>query len=148
MSGNEVTIHNIQGFSQFAAARAPAARRDRDDRDDRSVEAPVYLAPVFVEGATTTREVAENSPAGTLVGGPITATANLDQPGGSGPDAELFDVASDTGQILVAEGAAFNYESANVLTTSKWWPVAGPDSTVINVDEAGAITLSPVGCRR
>ena len=158
VSGNEVTIHNIQGFSQFAAARAPAARRDRrdDDRDDRSVEAPVYLAPVFVEGATTTREVAENSPAGTLVGGPITATANLDQPvtySGGGPDAELFDVASDTGQILVAEGAAFNYESARrtydieVVAST----VAGPDSTitltitVINVDEAGAITLSPVG---
>ena len=60
VSGNEVTIRNIQGFSQFAAARAPAARRDRrdddrdDDRDD-SVEVPVYLAPVFVEGVDTTR---------------------------------------------------------------------------------------------
>ena len=158
VSGNEVTIRNIQGFSQFAVARAPAARRDRrdDDRDDRSVEAPVYLAPVFVEGVATTREVAENSPAGTLVGGPITATANLDQLvtySGSGPDAELFDVATDTGQILVAEGAAFNYESARrtydieVVAST----VAGPDSTitltirVINVDEAGAVTLSPVG---
>ena len=161
VSGNEVTIRNIQGFSQFASARAPAVRRDRrdddrdDDRDD-SVEAPVYLAPVFVEGVDTTREVAENSPAGTLIGGPIGATANLDQLvtySGGGPDAKLFDVASDTGQILVAEGAAFNYEPARRTYTIEVAAntVAGPDSTitltirVINVDEAGAITLSPVG---
>ena len=158
VTGNVVTLLNVRAFSQFAVARPRAPRRDRrdDDRDDGSVEAPVYLAPVFVEGVDTTREVAENSPAGTLVGGPVTATANLDQPvtySGGGPDAELFVVASDTGQLLVAEGAVLNYESARrtyavevVASTA-----AGPDSTitltirVINVDEVGAITLSPSG---
>ncbi len=63
---------------------------------------------------SATREVAENSPAGTVVGAPLTAT----DPDGdtvtyaaSGAGAASFAVNSATGQITVAAGASLDYET-------------------------------------
>ena len=81
----------------------------------RSTPTPVpNNPPEFEEGAIVTVSVRENSPAGTEVGDPITAT----DPEGDdvryelgGRDAELFDIDEDTGQITVAEGAMLDYET-------------------------------------
>jgi len=65
------------------------------------------------------REVAENSPGGTLVGAPVTAT---DADGDaltyalSGADAFVIDAA--TGQIRVADGAVLDYETATSYTVT------------------------------
>ena len=68
---------------------------------------------MFIEGAGTTRTVAENAETGTPVGDPVavrsvqgrTVTYSL-----SGTDALLFTIDEETGQIRVAPGTAFDYE--------------------------------------
>ncbi len=69
--------------------------------------------PVFLEGSRTTRSVPETAQPGDAVGDPVTArdvqgeavTYSL-----GGADAALFTIDARTGQIRVAEGAAFDFE--------------------------------------
>ena len=75
---------------------------------------PANRAPVFSEGASAARSVAENSAAGTAVGRRVTAT----DPDGDrvtyslvGGDTELFNIDSATGQISVAQGTALDFET-------------------------------------
>ena len=72
-------------------------------------------APSFDSGIVTTLSVDENSPAGTNVGDPITAT---DPDTGdtvtyslTGTDAASFDIGSSTGQITAKSGVTYNYEA-------------------------------------
>ena len=79
----------------------------------------------FAEGANTTREVAENSAAGTPVGAPVTATASARRSitySLSGINASLFDIDANSGQIKVASGATLDFERARshqVLVTAR-----------------------------
>ena len=160
VSGNLVTIRNIQDFSQFTVARAPAPVVTRPTPPIGSggggggggVAAPAYLPPSFVDGSATTREVPENSPGGTRVGGPVAATESRGQQltyRKSGVGGALFDVASQTGQIFVAAGAVLDYESGTRSYTFEVTAKApfGPESkipvtiTVTNVDELGTVAL-------
>ena len=82
---------------------------------------PANRAPVFSEGASATRSVAENSAAGTAVGRRVTAT----DPDGNrvtyslvGGDTELFNIDSATGQISVAQGTSLDFEAKNSYTVS------------------------------
>ena len=75
---------------------------------------PANRAPVFSEGASAARSVAENSAAGTAVGRRVTAT----DPDGNrvtyslgGDDASLFAIDPRTGQISVGEGTALDFET-------------------------------------
>ena len=82
--------------------------------------APVNRPPRF-EGALDSRSVLENSPAGTAVGAPVTATDPEDDRLRyrlSGDDEALFDIDEDTGQITVAEGAMLDYETDNALVVT------------------------------
>ena len=70
------------------------------------------LQPSFSQ-TSYTRSILENSPAGSSVGAPVTAT----DPDGhdlvyslQGTDANLFTIDSDTGQIQVGVGTALDYE--------------------------------------
>ena len=72
-------------------------------------------APTFTEGATATRNVAENAPAGTAVGNPLTAT---DTDAGDrltytreGTAAQSFTVVSDSGQIRTRSGVTYDHEA-------------------------------------
>ena len=62
----------------------------------------VNQAPAFAEGSSTVRTVAENTPAGRDIGGPVNAN---DRDGGTlmyrleGPDAASFDLVSTSGQL-------------------------------------------------
>ena len=88
-------------------------------RESRQVAAS-NAAPVFTDGATTTRSVAENSAAGTNVGAPLGAT---DGDSGDtltyslgGEAANAFNINSSTGQIQTTTGVTYNFE-ANISYT-------------------------------
>ncbi len=67
-------------------------------------------APAFPSGAS--RQVSENSAAGTAVGGPVTATdADGDALSYTLSGASEFAIDSETGQISVAAGASLDYET-------------------------------------
>ena len=76
--------------------------------------APAFnRAPVF-DSASTTRKVAENSPAGTPVGERVAAA---DDDGDAltyslaGDDASAFDIMADSGQIRTRQGVTYDYET-------------------------------------
>ena len=76
-------------------------------------------APVFVEGTATERSVAENTPAGRNIGGPVTAT-DLDEDvltySLSGADAASFGIVSATGQLRTR--APLDYEQKNTYSVA------------------------------
>ena len=131
---------------------------DRHGPGKRAVSAAVKVqpgnaAPSFAEDAYE-REVPENSPGGTAVGEPVTATdGDSDDltyafvPGG----AEVpFEIDGETGRIAVAEDVALNYESGDTLHAVR---VEASDGTladtatvtirVTNADDPGTVTLDP-----
>ncbi len=81
----------------------------------------VNEAPAFDEGASATRQVAENSASGVNVGAASTAT----DPDGdtltytlSGADAGSFDLSAATGQLTTREGVAYDYESKSTYAVT------------------------------
>ena len=110
-------------------------------------------APVFTDGATATRSVAENSAAGMNIGNPVMAT---DSDGDkllytlAGTDAASFDLDGATGQLMTK--AALDYEtkaSYSVMVTATDGSGESNDSTSIgvtinvsNMDETGSLELS------
>ena len=73
--------------------------------------------PEFSEGSRTMRMVAENSPAGTDIGGPVTATDPEDDALAyklAGSSADSFDLDTATGQLKTR--AALDYETTNSYT--------------------------------
>ncbi len=76
-------------------------------------------APVFVEGTATERSIAENTPAGKNIGGPVTAT-DLDEDvltySLSGADAASFGIVSTTGQLQTR--APLDYEQKNAYSVA------------------------------
>ncbi|MYK80061.1 MAG: hypothetical protein F4023_10450, partial [Acidobacteria bacterium] len=110
-------------------------------------------APAFGKDAYE-RSVPENSPGGTRVGKPVTAT---DEDGddldyvilGEG-DGAPFEIDGTTGRITVAEGAALNYESGDTLFTVRVeasdGELADTASVTIRVkdaDDPGEVSLGP-----
>ena len=76
-------------------------------------------APVFIDGSSVTRSVAENTAAGTDIGAAITATdAENDTLTYtlSGADASAFDIERTTGQLKTK--APLDYETQNVWTVT------------------------------
>ena len=72
-------------------------------------------APAFVDGASTDREVAENTAAGTDIGAPVRATDpendTLEYSLESGPDAASFDIDPDTGRLQTKTGVDYDHEA-------------------------------------
>ena len=80
-------------------------------------EPNVNHAPVFAEGISTTRAVAENTEAGVNIGSPVVATDEDDDPltyGLEGPDAGAFGVVGTTGQLQTR--APLDYETRNAYS--------------------------------
>ena len=113
-----------------------------------------HVPPTFDEGASTTRRIAENSPTGTRIGGPLVARDPLERRvlyTKGGPDADLFDVASQTGQIYVRRGTVLDYESGRktfLIDVVGNTGVGGPGKIAVtiivtNVPEPGSVVLSP-----
>ena len=102
------------------------ARATYDDWDNTGKEAigeaanpvsqPSNEPPEFNEGPTTTRSVNENAPARTRLGVAVAALDPESDPLtyslATGPDSDKFVVESGTGQLEVAAGVQFDYETA------------------------------------
>ena len=76
-------------------------------------------APVFVEGSATERSIAENTPAGRNIGGPVSATdedEDILTYSLSGADAASFGIVSTTGQLRTR--APLDYEQKNVYSVA------------------------------
>ncbi len=91
---------NIEGASDWSDASEGATK-------------PENTSPAFPSKLATKRTVPENSPAGTLVGDPVTAA---DSEGHAltysfKSDSQLFSIDSATGQISVKEDASLDYET-------------------------------------
>ena len=115
---------------------------------------PPPTAPVFPEGAATTRSVAENTAEGAVVGLPVAASDSNDAVLThtlSGADAEYFDIIESTGQIEVGNGTILDHEArsgytveVNASNDSGATAVITVAVMVTNVDEEGMVVLSPV----
>ena len=76
-------------------------------------------APVFAEGISTGRSVAENTDAGMNIGGPVVATDEDDDPltyGLEGPDAAAFGIVGTTGQLQTR--APLDYETRDAYAVT------------------------------
>ena len=108
-------ITGLEGGRRYAIQVRASNHEGTSDWSDSVSAQTEYknLPSTFPPSATsTTRSVAENSPAGTNVGAPVTATDNENDPLTytlSGADAAAFEVNATSGQILVK--AHLNYES-------------------------------------
>ena len=102
--------------------------------------AVVNNAPVFTDGASTTRSVAENTAAGMDVGAAVAAT---DADSGDtltyalgGTDAASFDIVSTSGQIRTKSGVVYDHEtkSSHAVTVSVADGEGGSDSIAVTVN--------------
>ncbi len=85
--------------------------------------------------ANETRSVAENSPAGTAVGGPVTGTPYTGETLSyslTGAAADSFSIDSATGQISVKQGATLDYETKSSYTGKVNWTVQ-EQAAVVNL---------------
>ena len=107
-------------------------------------------APVFTEGTTTTRSVAENTASGQNIGAPVTATDadtsdTLSYTWG-GTDALSFSIINSTGQLRTSAPLNYETQSSYAVTVSVSDGNGGADSinVTINVtaDRAALVALS------
>ena len=133
------------------------------DAATNAVIAPDNRAAQFNEGATATRSVNEGAVAGTRLGAAISALDPEDDTLAyslaAGSDSDKFVVDSGTGQLEVAAGVTFDYETAEDLQFELVVQVSdgkaadhGQDSAIddtivvtidlVNVDEPGEVSLS------
>ena len=101
--------------------------------------------PVFTDGDTTTRSVAENTAAGTNIGKPVTATdANTHHTltySLGGTDADSFAIVSTSGQLQTKAALDHETKDSYTVTVTVYDGFSGGDriTVTINVtDEAGA----------
>ena len=114
---------------------------------------PANRAPVFDEGRNASRSIVENSPAGTSVGTPVTATDRDGDKityGITGGHSGLFHIVPATGQITVGAGTALDYETTKSYSFTAWAQDPGGRRDTIqvtlnvtNVDEDGTVTITP-----
>ena len=129
------------------------------DVDDVVNEAPVVVppqanvAPSFDEGASASRNVAENTPAGRNIGSSVGATDHdndvlrykLEATGDHGH----FAIDSSSGQLKTKGALDYESKSSYAVTVIVWDGNGGTDSIpvtirVTNVDEAPTVTPTPV----
>ena len=108
----EYQATGLIGASEYEVQVRSVNRWGPGDWSDIATGTPDNSAPSFGEGATTTRSVIENTPAGKKVGDPIEAYDNASVTYAlAGPDASLFAIDSSTGQIIVGAGTVLDFES-------------------------------------
>ena len=136
----EYAIVGLVGGTQYdVQVRAVNDAGDGPWSNSASAIAPVNHMPMFAEGATATRAVAENSPEGSNIGDPVTATDDdsLTYTLG-GADAASFTIDGGTGQLMTK--AALDFETRaryTVIVTAS----DGTDAATVTV----TITVTNVG---
>ena len=100
----------------------------------------VNEVPTFNEGDSTTRNLAENTPAGENIGEPVAAT---DPDGGtltyalSGTDAGSFAIVASSGQLTTKSGVTYDYESPKKtysITVGVRDPQSNADTIAVTVN--------------
>ena len=106
---------------------------------------PDNILPTFPDGETTSRSVAENTPAGDPVGHPVAATDNeaLSYTLG-GPDTALFAIDAATGQLTVGPGTSLDYEDPNNTDHEYTVTVAAADPSGATATTTVTITVTDV----
>ena len=120
-----VTIARLDGLKSATVYEARVRARNDEGSGPWSdsgagATATANRASTFPSpGSGIARSVAENSPAGTLVGEPVTATdPNGDTLTYGMSGAGEFTIEAATGQIVVAEGAVLDYEAVRSYTVT------------------------------
>ena len=108
-------------------------------------------APVFTEGTTTTRSVAENTASGQNIGAPVTATDadtsdTLTYAWGGTEDALSFSVNSSTGQLRTFAPLNYETKTSYAITVSVSDGNGGADriNVTINVTDVDEPNSAPV----
>ena len=102
-------------------------------------------APVFTEGTSTTRSVAENTAAGGNIGTPVAATDadndTLTYSLGETPDDNVFDIVSTTGQLRTKDALDFETKSSYqvTITVSDSKDGSASITVTINIDDVDEI---------
>ena len=121
-SGSNLNIKNtvINGQSYTLVANKLASGSWKiEEIADSAAPATTNTAPVFTEGASTTRTIAENTAAGVNIGTAVAATdADNDTLTYTlgGTDASAFDIGSTTGQLRTR--ATLDYETKRAYNVS------------------------------
>ena len=106
------------------------------------VEGVANNAPVFTEGASTTRAIAENTVAGTNIGSPVSATdadtsneiPNVLAYSLSGTDAASFTLDSLSGQLQTSEALDFETKTSYTVVVSVSDGKGGTDSITVTIN--------------
>ena len=115
-----------------------------------AIGSPTNFAPVFTEGTTTTRSVAENTASGQNIGAPVTAT---DTDTGDtltytlgGMDAADFGIVRSSGQLQTSAALNFETKDRYAVTVSVSDGNGGADSinVTINVTDVDEPNFAPV----
>ena len=145
---------HVKGAAQRSWSRSGLSWSADDAVVLRLIETPATAnnAPVFTDGANTTRSVAENTTASTNIG---TAIAATDADSGDtlrytlgGTDAASFAIVSTSGQLQTSAALDFETTSSYAVTVSVSDGNGGTDSigvtiTVTDVDEQPATPAAP-----
>ncbi len=111
-------------------------------------ESPANNAPVFTDGSSTTRAIAENTASNVNVGSPVSATDADDDTLSyslSGTDATSFSIDSTTGQLKTSASLNFETKNSYVVTVTASDNQGGSANinvtiNVTNVNEAPVFT--------
>ena len=136
---------DADGDNEYMVTVKAEAGDESDTIDVTVTVTNVAEGPTFIEGATATRSVAENTAAGENIGAPVVATPDTETTIASyalgGTDAASFGIDSATGQLMTS--AALDYEDQNSYSvTVTAADLADMDAmitltiTVTNVNEA------------
>ena len=140
-------------------ATSQPVSRPRSSSSSSRRSSPSNRAPEFEDGNSTTRSISENSPAGRTIGDALEATDRdrdtLTYSLG-GDDAEFFDIDSLTGEILTRDPLDYEDQAGYTVIVSvsdgknsrdrdddEEDAYIDVDIYVTNVDEPGAVVLSP-----
>ena len=96
----QVRAHNAQGVSNWSPSATGTTTANQ--------------SPVFSEGTSTTRSIAENTGAGQNIGNPVSATDGDNDPitySLEGRDASAFTIQSNSGQLRTRSGVTYDYET-------------------------------------
>ena len=98
----------------------------------------VNVAPVFTDGATTTRSIAENTAAGTNIGSPVAATdANTSDTLTytlTGTEAASFSIVSTSGQLQTKSALDYKTKTSYTVTVTVSDGNGGTDSIAVTIN--------------